>query len=301
MPHNVILDESPAPLSQMARVAAQERVSAPELAAALAAIETRRTADAHFEAGTITVGEAIAQLNLDIAASEVLTEVLAQREQKADDLAARRKKRRRTFFASVFPVTLIGTCLGVGGVLMQRGQGEQAAPPATVQQTEPLHVFRPETLRVTDTNTRTGKVIIRTLAEVPDNHPVSVLSSDLLSQISLPTPQDFVISSSVAPQMAHWTLIKHEGAAYLRGYVGAPLSAAALASGEVVIYNHAKTPSGLAVGPNPCAITFRLSALQGTTDSSFPSRQPNGMVASLEDDWQRVVLPNLSGDKYLWE
>ena len=289
------------PVSQMARVAAQERVSSSELAAALAAIETRRTADAHFDAGTITVGEAIEQLNLDIAASEVLTEVLAQRQQKADEQSTRRKKRRRAMVAAFFPLTLAFLCLGATGLIMERGNHEPSTPPDPMVQTEPVRVFRPETLRVSDTNARSGEVTIRTLAEIKDNHPVTVLSGDLMNQISLTPTQDFVVSTSSASPSAQWTLVKHDGAAYLRGYIGAPMSDAALKSGDVIVYNHTKTPGGLAIGPNPSPITFRLEKLRGTTDSTFPAQVGGAMTFSPADNWQRIVLPGLSGDKYLWE
>ena len=314
MPHHFVRDETTettettetiaSPAQHMARVAEKERVSAPELAAALAAIETRRTADAHFEAGTITVGEAIVQLNLDIAASEVLTEVLAQREQKADDLALRRIKRRRAVFASVFPVTLAALCIGVGASVLQNGREAQSAPADVPRQTIPAPMFRPENLRVSDTNTRTGKVTIRTLAEVPDNHPVRVLSGDLLRHVSLSTPPDFVLSSSSPPQMAQWTLVKHDGRAYLRGYVGAPMSDAALQAGEVMIYNHTEVPRRLGlIGPNPSPITFRIEQLRGRTDGwlAADDSQQDVMPARTDDDWQRIVLPGLVGDKYLWE
>lgn len=294
---------SPTPvLSPMAQAAAQERVSASELAAALAALETRRTTVAHFEAGTITVGEAIEQLNLDIAPSEVLTEVLAQREQKADELEARRKRRRERLVMGLFPILLIGCIVILVGLVLGRGTGA----PATVEtpaRHEETRLFKPQTLRVRDKNVQKGGVTIRTLSEVENNRAVSVQSGDLMTQFALDPKDDFVSSTQSVSQSAEWTLIKHNGVAYLRGYVGAPMSGAALASGEVIVCNRPRTPAGFAIGPNPSPITFRLDTLRGTTDSAYQvGGTGNGASYSVSsDNWQRILLPGLKGDSHLWE
>ena len=293
---------SSSPLSPMAQAAAQERVSTSELAAALAAIETRRTTATQVEAGTITVGEAIEQLGLEIAPSEVLTEIRAQREQKADEKEARRKKRKRRWVTALFPLTLVGGLVPITAVFLGRGGAIQPAPADTTIAREETHVFNPQTLRVWDKNARTGGVVIKTLAEVPDNHPVTVDALDLLAQFPLEPKQDFVVSTDSVSQTASWTIIKHKGVSYLRGYVGAPMSASALASGEVVVCNRPHPPVGLPIGPNPSPITFRLDALRGTTDSMYQvsgGGSPTFSVSS--DNWQRILLPNLKGDAFLWE
>ena len=291
--------------SSMAQVAAQERVSAKELASALAAIETRRTTSARYEAGTITVGEAVEQLNLDIAPSEVLTEILAQRQQALDEIALRRKKRQRRMAATVFPLTFLGFLLVFVGLFSAR---RTTIPPPTVapflpvvSDTRAVATFNPQTLRVRDANSKTGEVVIRTLAELENNRPVTVQSADLLTQFPLNSKDDFVVNTQAASQVAEWTLVKHNGVPYLRGYIGAKMSPAALASGEVVVCNMTQYPTGLPIGPSPRPITVRLDALLrgGTTDSVFDT---DGAVQGVSPPtWQRIVLPKLVGDTHLWE
>ncbi len=300
--------------SLMAQVAAQERVSAKELASALAAIETRRTTSARYEAGTITVGEAIEQLNLDIAPSEVLTEVLAQRQQALDEIALKRKTRQQRIAATVFPLTFLALTItvlllaSIGLFSARRTATGEAQTPAAqifpvVSDARPVATFDAKTLRVRDTNAKTGEVVIRTLAEVENNRPVTVQSGDLLPQFPLTSKDDFVVDTRTASedQNTEWTLVKHEGVPYLRGYIAVKMSPAALASGEVIVYNRAKSPTGMVVGATPHAITFRLDTLLhgGTANSVFDMAGEVGGNAPTA--WQRIVLPKLVGDTHLWE
>ena len=293
--------------SSMAQVAAQERVSAKELASALAAIETRRTTSARYEAGTITVGEAVEQLNLDIAPSEVLTEILAQRQQGLDEIALKRKTRQRRMAATVFPLTFFAFLLAFG-LLFSLRRGAFIEPPIPsapfipiVSDARPVAAFNPQTLRVRDTNPKTGEVVIRTLAEVENNRPIMVQSGDLLTQFPLNSKDDFVVNTQAASQVAEWTLIKHDGVPYLRGYIGAKMSPAALASGEVVVCNQPDNPGEIPIGPSPRPITIRLDTLLrgGTTDSVFDAGAAMGVPAP--PAWQRIVLPKLVGDAHLWD
>lgn len=292
------------PLPSMAQAAAQERVSAFELASALAAIETRRTAAAHFEAGTITVGEAIDQLNLDLAPSEVLTEIRAQREQKADEAEARRKRRNRRWVAALVPITLMSGFFPLTALILGRGTIQPPIAETAVRREE-TRVFRPQVLRVRDKNTKTGMVTIRTLSEVENNRSVTVASSDLMAQFVLDPKDDFVVSTQSVSQSADWTIIKHNGVAYLRGYVGAPMSSAALSSGEVIVCNRPRTPAGFLIGPNPTPITLRLDGLRGTTDSAYqvsgPGGASGGAFSVSSDNWQRILLPGLKADAHAWE
>lgn len=60
--------------------AAQTRVTPEELAHAIATLEARRLDAERVQAGTIPIGEAVRELNLDATPEEVLTEVRAQRQ-----------------------------------------------------------------------------------------------------------------------------------------------------------------------------------------------------------------------------
>ena len=64
--------------------AAQARVTPRELAEALTSLESRQAADAHRQADSIALGEAIRQLDIDATAEELLREVRALRTARAE-------------------------------------------------------------------------------------------------------------------------------------------------------------------------------------------------------------------------
>ena len=94
-----------------AHEAALTRVSSDELARALAAIETRRQAEAERDADSIALGEAIRQLGLDLTPEELLDEVRAQRalaetEAGTRRRSARRRRRRRIAMSMVLAIVI---------------------------------------------------------------------------------------------------------------------------------------------------------------------------------------------------
>lgn len=78
----MLRQEDPPPASDT-QAAAQTRVTPEELAHAIASLEARRLDAERLQAGTIPIGEAVRELNLDATPEEVLAEVRAQREAQA--------------------------------------------------------------------------------------------------------------------------------------------------------------------------------------------------------------------------
>lgn len=72
--------------------AAQVRVKAEELAQALAAIELRRQEEARRLEGTVVIGDAVQELQLDVTPDELLAEVQAQRARRQEEAETERTR-----------------------------------------------------------------------------------------------------------------------------------------------------------------------------------------------------------------
>jgi hypothetical protein len=89
--------------------AVEFRVSGEELVQAMAAIEARREAAAHELAETITIGEAIRELELDATPEEIRAVVQSSRSTQAAAAAKQRARRRwrRALLGAVLPVSTL--------------------------------------------------------------------------------------------------------------------------------------------------------------------------------------------------
>ncbi len=229
----------------------QARVTPEELTQALAAIESRKQAEASRLAGTIPIGDAIADLHLDSTPEDIWAEVQAQRA-KADAAQARsadadttRRARRPQAKAAEQarqqPVTprrgwrksgMIGMVL-VGWLVFHNAFSSHSGGHV------PSHVAAP---------------ILRPLSQIPDGQEVYADDS-ALAQVSegKPLPQ---ITVSENASGNRWTLVKIGGHVYLRGYIESADSLQPLQGKPLNVYNDDN--SGELNGDPTSNITLRV-------------------------------------------
>ncbi len=183
-----------------------------EIAQAIASLEARSASHADEASQTVTVSEVIQHLGLDMTPEDVLAEVQAQRAQAA--------KMRKPWPLRKKRMTAIITCgvLAIGlalGELLTPLYDNSFPPPAPVISQvaflpAPRHLsIAPNTL-VQDTVGHA--TILKTLAEIPDNHPVRC---------------SFTSEGTADSSDPLWTLVKHNGDVYLRCWT-VPMSAQAI-------------------------------------------------------------------------
>jgi len=227
--------ESTAPPSP----AAQVRVTPQELAAALARLEARQGG----LDGTIPLGDAVQELGLNATPEELLREIEAGR-------ARQQASHPKTRLAKAGRAAAALTC---GGLLLLGGlfafRGEAPAPPAaiavpapTTPQAAPISI--PDDLLV-----RRPDHKMALLSEVPDGQPILCLLAGTENGARL---TDF------APSTSHWTLIKHGGKVYVRGWIG-DMSDNALRSTVVEVHPLAYY---VASGLHPIPVTLPLGGFQ---------------------------------------
>lgn len=240
--------EDPLPtdaLGSAAEPAAQVRVTAEELARAVARYQARREEAAQRLEGTLTLGEAVQELGLDMTPEELLAEVQSER-----TVPQAPKKAKKPRFGIV---SGIGAVLLFGSVLMMAFTQESAPPPAPmpiISVPGPLvshSVTAPTTILVQDANG--PKPVLRTLGEIPDGRPVQAA----LDQTNL-----YVKFVGFSDPTTSWTLIKHGGRVYVRAWIPA-MSPKAMQTSAVNLYHHKSlVPSGIA----PQAVTIPIDGIQ---------------------------------------
>jgi hypothetical protein len=190
---------------QTAGPVAEVRVTAQELARAVAAVEGRREAFSQQEAETIPLGEAVRQLGLSVTPEELLAEIRAQRTNTTAVTPRRTVLKPLALLKFLFAASLLA-CLALGLRLLYVMNESPFAPPLSVI-TEPS----------------SGESAVR-LSDVPDNQPVY---SDLgtiyelnhgkaSDQIRVGREQSDIEND---PARHWWELVKLNGELYVRGWV----------------------------------------------------------------------------------
>ena len=238
--------------------AAQVRVTPEELAAAVARLETRKAGTD----GKIAIGEAVRELSLDSTPEEVLAEVQAGRQAQATTAPLKKKQRLGLRLAAT--ATLLAFLVGSSSVLMVHRSPIPAtaivSPAINLSPPNPqsASIPAPTTLLVRDA---AGKIDL--LSEVPDHQPVSAV---------LTSTGDAVQWTNFSPSPVTWTLIKHEGRVYLRGWI-ADTSDAALRVSSVQI--HPTRAYDLATGLHPVPVTLPLNGFR-----VMPGLTNDGMITA---------------------
>ena len=192
--------------------AAKVRVTPEEFAAAIARLEAGQEASRRHQDGTVAIGEVVDELGLQTTPEEVLAEVQAERARQTG-----RQKRRLTLRER------LGFGLGLGAVILglaslwsyPHAAGTESG---TIGISPAINVSvntdgKPQTIGLNPNllvSDASGKLVL--LSEVADNQPVHcrlVNSSSFCSfeQYLSGIPDD------------EWTLIKHGGQVYVRGWI----------------------------------------------------------------------------------
>ncbi len=182
--------------------AAQVRVTPEELVAAVTALQIRKEG----QPGTISIGDAVEELGLDVTSEEVLAEVQARRRVKP------KKPRSGIWDRAVLALGLGGIALWGSFFLMPTYPFEDASTLPTNMATiagvpaesgTPIHITAAPNLTVGDAS---GKMLM--LSEIGDSQPVHCRwYSGSLYPYSLGTTGE------------DYTLIKHNGRVYVRGWI----------------------------------------------------------------------------------
>ena len=252
----------------------QHRVTPEELAKALAAVEARKEQSARETEGTIPIGEAVRQLGFDVTPDEVWAEVQAQRTQ------GRRGSRPRRRFR-MMGLIMLPVVVGVGLVLARLPASKSDIPKPAL----PAALTASADLTVLD---GIGpKRHLETLAEVPEDHPVQATMCSCGVEFGEYDSQENT-----------WTLIKHSGRLYVRGWT-LPMTEAVMrsrASIKVVNDKGLKT-FGPEVGPEglpDVRVTLALDSFK-----RVPNPNPNADSDPMEGDYFEATDIHL--DKHAWE
>lgn len=243
--------------------AAETRVSAKELADAVAALQARKEEAARRVEGTIPIGQAVQELGLDATPDEILAEVQAQR------LPQRRapwpkRHRRLTAIAGV----------GLALIVWAGWFGPQPRPdgsmPAVTNTTPFVASYAPP------------PSFVQTLAEVPDKHPVLCTSAQLHTLLHNPRPslsrilvQDFRLSD----RDANWCLIKHHGQLYLHGAM-MNMTDEAMRVGGIRLHNSETDETGIGGLVYETPVSFKIGAF---TCTSGPQSDTGELALQITD------------------
>ncbi len=226
------------------------RVTPDELSQALAAIESRKQAEAAHLAGTIPIDQAVSDLHLDSTSDEIWAEVQAQRakaaaaqeaKQRGSEQQQEAKPQKGALPFQVTPAPLLRLQSGKSGV-RPRGWRRLIAPvlvigvlmgTGVIPHSFTPHGFSPSLL--TKGHSPTAAPVLKPLSAFPDGKEVYADDAALI-QISEGKPAAQVIVSQ-NPSGSRWTLVKTSGHVYLRGYIAETDSLKSLAGKALNIYN----------------------------------------------------------------
>ena len=220
--------------------AAQVRVTPQELAAAIARLEARQGENEN----TIPLGDAVQELGLNATPEELLREIEADRARQHKSLRWTQpllSNTLRIFIVSALASALFGIMVGfLHSPSPSRAVVAVIAPAAP--QAAPIGM--PDRLLVRQHD---GKMVL--LSEVPDGQPVLC---------ELAATETGAKLADFAPSASHWTIIKHSGKVYVRGWIG-DMSEAALRSTVVTVHTLAHYVTS---GIRPVPVTLPLDGFQ---------------------------------------
>lgn len=268
-------DPAPPPGQAAGVPAAQVRVTAEEFARAVARHQARREEAAQHLQGTVSLGDAVQELNIDITPEELLAEVQAARAEQSARAVPQTPRRPRLGLAVAGGSLLLVMSFGL---LRTTGPFTAQSPPTAVttpaqQNPSVVSIAAPGTTLVQDT--RGGSPVLRTLQELPDGVP---------GRCSLTQTDGHTTFTDFSNPNASWTLVKYDGQVYVRGWIP-NMSAQAMQAGGVTLYEQkALVPSGAA--PRP--VSLRLDRIQ-----SLPGQGDDEMIVA-----QKVQTDGHFGDRW---
>lgn len=220
--------------------------TAEEFARAVAALEARQKAEAeqalHEEALRATLNE-IGGVSEEAVLAEVERQRAVQHEAYNAARRAGRHRVRRSRLIATVAVCLSLPVLVLGSRALHRRERQAAnesLAAISAQARAQSHVLVPFALTA-QTLVLDGDSTVRTLGEIPDGHPVQVEISDLEFGGTERTENELLAFRDDPSRW--WTIVKHDGAPYLRALTTQELSAGTLREGRVILLNRpAKEP-----------------------------------------------------------
>lgn len=312
------------------QAAGQMRVRKDEFARAITALEARRQAQAQELEGTVVIGDVLQQLQINVPADEVLQEIQAIHDGQPRQRTPRRllwtaeqaATARLSAGIALVPVVAVALTALMLNPLRTPQQTTAVQPPGAVGSLHDLPLFLPPppstpagaSSIVMDEGGFNASSTLKPLASVPDNQSVHCTTASLNQLIAshrqsvhglydphrpygLLDPAVLAQSSQlfdVRPNLQKpWTLIKHNGKLYLRGWVAGKFTVAQAAQQHVTLHS---SPQSFELGVQPVPITLPMSFVQY---GSFPSSSVQSQAAlttghvSLDGD--------VSLDGHAWE
>lgn len=245
-----------------------------EIAQAIASLEARSASHADQAAQTVTVSEVIQHLGLDMTPEDVLAEVQAQRARQAKTRTPWPLRKKR--IAGILAGGALAIVWALGELLTPQYDSSlppplpAAAPASFFPMPKPLGIA--PNLLVQDTVGHSS--VLKTLAEIPDNHPVQCGITDT------------GIATTSGPL---WTLVKHNGAVYLRCWT-VPMSERAL--------RQVSTDRGLTLFPTRSGAESGISATEPLTLALTNITLPTGTIT---DSASSLDALNVSLDSHAHE
>ncbi len=274
----------------------QKRVSAQELALAVASLEQRQAEAALSREETLSVDEAVHELGLPFSSQEVWAEVQARRSRLAAETESPSRLRlwmrsRKKAAAFTLAAALLASAVGYG--VQTRTAAEELAK-YPVQQITLADVSRYEIVREP---TAHGARLC-TLAEVPDdimaivNAPTLEIDNLYVDQNMQNDTPDRLPQAAADPQPSIWRVVKHDGRLYVRGWAAYEVSPAAARLSGITIYS---VPTALGENHRMLPVTLRATSLP------YTGRGNNLRGWATGDGWQSLHYEDVRLDKHAGE
>ena len=279
------------------RPVAQIRISTEELAKAVAAIEARHQEEAERLEGTVLIDDAIKTLQLDMTPEEVLAEVEAQRRAQKDGKETTEQSRISPGLLGKLLLPLVG----MTGVIVM-GFWTKAAhplpgPPVTAPPVTAPPVTAPPVTAPPVTRPLSPPPIVNAISLIPDNSPFYCLPSEVEEVIrAQPLSQISVITAPALSRYAPWTLIKHKGKVYIRGWISKSDKPSLAASRTTPVYNFdpASAPQ-----PHLIPVTLRVGGFEFL---GFYTRLSTPLAPKSDPHTEQMLAAvYVQMDRYAWE
>ena len=266
--------------------AEQVRVTPEELSQALAAIETRKQAEAGRLAGTIPIDQAVSELRLDSTSDEIWAEVQAQRakaaaaerEQEEQEQASQQAREARRAARREQAASLAQQQTVAPRPRQRRGWVRLFMPAVVVWVLVQNGVI-PHFWSHSSHRTHAAAPILRSLAQVPDGKEVYADDAALVQVSEGKAPGQITVSENSTGN--RWAMVKIGGHVYLHGYIASTDSLQPLGGKALTVYNDDN--SGELEGERTSNITLRVD--------NIPLQKSGG-----DEDFSEITVPGFQPD-----
>jgi hypothetical protein len=275
----------------------RKRISAQELALAVASLEQRQAEATQSQDETLLVGEAIRELDLPFSPQELWAEIQARREKLTAEIETPMRFRawvrgRKKIVGFGIAAALLASAVAYGV------QTRSVAEELSKNPVQHLTLDDVALYEIVREPTAQG-IRLCTLAEVPDNTEAIVNADTLFidnQHVDQNTQNDTPERLSQAAADGEpivWHVVKHDGRLYVRGWIAYDVSASAARLSGITIYS---MPTAL--GKNHRMIPLTLRATRGISGNLnlLTSRAAGEGWESIH--FERVRLDKRAGEKW---